>query len=169
MSRERKYRAFTLVEVLLALMIIAMLLGSLGIATHAALSSYDVNEKVSSITQMTRSVLTRMNREVRSCDDLDSTTGQLTITPPDDGSGLTRILYEVQTGTLYCRRTVSGVETSYPLIGPASGVTVNGFYIIREDNLEGNPLSVTVRLDMGVGNRSFAVTSSATLRKNQLI
>jgi len=154
-------------EMLIALSILAMLLASVAAAVQASLSGHAANDRIAEATQTARVIMTRMMREVRTADDIDSTSTQLTITPPDDGSGLTEIKYELADGKLYLHLTVSGQTHSHILIGDGSAVP-DSFFVLREDDLEGNPISITVRLGLAIDGHVFAMTSSASLRKHQL-
>ena len=160
--------AFTLVEVLLTLTILAMLLASVAVAVHASLQSYTANESIASVTQASRVILSRMMREIRTAGDVDSTDTQLTITPPDDGSGLEQIQYEYTDGRLYYRRTVNGVRSDHVLLGDgADQIVISAFSIVREDNAQGIPVSVKVRLVLNRDGANFAVTASAAIRRNR--
>ncbi len=149
-----------------------MLLAAIAIALHASILSYNENDKIASITQTARSILDRMMRDVRTAAAVDSTTTQLTVIPPDDGSGLTQIQYDYVEGTLYYRRTVSGQTTSHVLLGPDDEITINAFTIIREIGIDWQGTSctksITVRLGLTVANQNFALTASAAPRRNQL-
>ena len=147
MPSPKKNRGFTLVEALLSLALLAMLLASVAVAVHASLQSYTANDRIASVTQTSRVILSRMMSEVRSADDVDSSATLLTITPPDDGSGLTQIQYEYTSGGLHYRRTVNGVQSDDILTGDgADEIVISAFSIVREDSGEGVPLSVKVRL-----------------------
>jgi len=160
--------AFTLVEVLLTLAILAMLLASVAIAVHASLQSYTVNESIASVTQASRVILSRMMGEIRTAGDVDSTDTLLTITPPDDGSGLQQIQYEYTGGKLHYRRTVNGIQSDHVLLGDgADGIVISAFSIVPEDSDEGVPLSRKVRLVLKRGGANFAVTASAAIRRNR--
>ena len=168
MPSPRKTRAFTVVEALLALTILAMLLASVAVAVHASMQSYTENERMAAVTQASRVILSRMMREVRTATDVDSTATLLTITPADDGSGLEQIQYQYTGGLLYYRRTVNGVQTTHVLLGDgADDIVISAFSIVREDSGEGVPLSVKARLVLTKGTASFAVTASAAIRRNQ--
>ena len=169
--RQRPHRrAFTLVELLLAMAILAMLLASVGVAIHASLHSYVINDRISSLTQAARIVMARLARETRMAVDVDSTMTRLTITPPDDGMGLQKIEYELVGGELHYRRTVSGVTSDSILLGDGGDgrddIAIETFSVVREE-AEGIPLSVKVRLVMTCGGERFAVTASAVLRRNR--
>ena len=167
MTRQRRRCAFTLMEMLISLSILAMLLASVAAAVQASLSGHAANDRIAAATQTARVIMTRMMRQVRMADDIDSTSTQLTITPPDDGSGLTEIRYELSDGKLYLYRTVSGQTQSYILIGDESTIP-ECFFVLREDDQEGNPISITVRLGLAIDEHTFAMTSSASLRKRHL-
>ena len=167
MLPETPRRAFTLVEVLVSLMILGLLMGGMAVAMNAYLGSYEENEHVATLTHTARFILSRMMGEVRMAADVDSTATQLTITPVD-GSEFQQIQYELADGELWYRRTVSGTREEGVLTGDgADGITVDEFSIVREDSQGGTPLSVKVRLALSRGDESFAVTSSAAIRRNQ--
>ncbi len=166
-ARARK-NGFTLIEVLMAMMIMALIMTSVGAAFRASLASYDANDKFTTATQVARVAIMRITREVRTAADIDSTATTLTITPPNEGAGLTKIVYEADSNALYCRRTVDGTETTYVLVGGEDGTSLETFSVLREDDLEGNPISITIRMEVAAGGESFSATSSATIRKRQL-
>lgn len=168
MPSPKNNRGFTLAEVLLSLAMLAMLLASVAVAIHASLQSYTANDRIASVTQTSRVILSRMMAEVRSADDVDSSDTQLTIWPPVDGSGLQQIQYEYTGGELHYRRTVNGVQSDDILTGDgADEIVIRAFSIVREESGEGVPLSVKVRLVLERGTASFAVTASAAIRRNQ--
>jgi len=168
MARNAQPRAFTLAELLISLAITAMLLTSVAVGVHAYLKSYKDNERIVSLMDTSRLVLSRMMIEVRAAADLDSTATQLTITAIDDGSGLQQIQYEYAGGQLHYRQTVSGQQSDQVLIGDGSDdITIDEFSVLREDNPQGVPLSVRVRLVLARDNESFPLTASAVIRRNQ--
>ena len=144
------------------------LLASVAVGAHAYLKSYRDNERIVSLMDTSRFVLSRMMIEVRAAADLDSTATQLIITPVNDGSGLEQIQYEYTDGQLHYRRTVSGQQTDQVLIGDGSDdIAISDFSVLREDNPQGTPVSVRVRLVLARDNESFALTASAVIRRNQ--
>ena len=168
MSLKTQGRAFTMVELLLSLAITALLLASVAVGTHAFLKSYEDNERMVSLTEASRLVLSRMMIEARAATDVDSTAAQLTITPIDDGSGLQQIQYELTGGQLHYRRTVNGVQTDQILIGDSSDdITISDFSVLREVDPQDVPVSVRVRLALARGTESLSVTASAVIRGNQ--
>jgi len=154
---------------LMALTILAMLIASVGAAFKGSLGSYNENEKIASATQLGRMILSRMMREIRTSADLDSTGSYLDITPEssDDPSDPTRIQYELTGGKLVHTVTIQGSDTQQDLLGGGSDNTsVQTFSVLREDDGD-TPVSVTVRLVLGVDDRTFALTASAAHRSGQ--
>ncbi len=164
-------RGFTIAEMLMALAILAMLLSAVAVAMHASLQNYGENMKIAQLTQTARVVLNRMMSEVRTADAVDSASQRVTIIPPQpDPGNITEIEYELDEGVLYCRRTVSGVQTSLSLIASDDDVQVTGFSIVRETGIDGEGVeytkSVTSQMDLQAGDNSFSVTASACPRRN---
>lgn len=161
-----------MVEMLIALAISAMLLGSVALAFHASLDAVDENQKIASATQNGRVVLNRMMTEARRAVDVECTTNRLRILPPP-GGGLTLTEYEFDTNTrtLWYRQTINGAQTSYAILSPADGVLINGFNVTFAygNDAEGELCTkvLTAWLDLQVGANKFAVTTSMAPRRNQ--
>ena len=172
MTKPVKTRqGFTIVEMLLALAILAVLLSAVAVAMYASLHNYGENTEIAELTQAARVVLNRMMSEVRTADAVDSASQRVTIIPPQPDSGnVTEIEYELDGGVLYCRRTVSGVQTSESLIASDEDVEVTGFTVTRETGINGEEVeytkSVTATLDLKSGDNTFSVTASACPRRN---
>ena len=60
MKRQPHRHGFSLVELLLAMAILAMLLASVGAAIHASMHSYVINDRISSLTQASRIIMARL-------------------------------------------------------------------------------------------------------------
>lgn len=161
---------FTLVEVLIAMVILAMLLAAIALATKAAMHGYTENAKIAEVTQTSRVVLHRIMREIRTADAVTSGPQAVSIIPPENAEGISQIEYELHEGTLYCRRTVAGSEESVELVSSEGSVQVQDFSISRETGIDGEGLSytksVTARMALRVGENTFNVTASACPRRN---
>jgi len=172
LTRDATRGGFGLIELLLSLAIMAMLLAAVSAAIHTSLKSYQENQKIAAVTQSARSILDRMMRDVRTAAAVDSAATELTIIPPDDGSGLEQLKYDFTGGVLYYRRTVSGQTTSHVLLGSGDEVTVSDFTVTREvgQDWQGTPCtkSITASLSLAAGGYTFSVTASAAPRRNQL-
>ena len=165
MHRPRRQHAFTLAELLLDLALTAMLLAAVAVALHASLESYGENEKSAALTQTVRSILARMMGEVRTAADIDCTENTLTI--HQDETGLNRVEYRFNTGTLQYGQTIDGVTNWYPLLDYDDEVSVTDFVVLREETPEGDPVSVTVRLVLAMKDRTFGMTTTAAVRRFQ--
>ncbi|MCK4625801.1 MAG: type II secretion system protein [Phycisphaerae bacterium] len=169
LSKTRQ--GFTIVEMLMALAILAVLLSAVAVAMHAGLHNYGENTEIAELTQTARVVLNRMMSEIRTADAVDSASQRVTIIPPQpDPGNLTEVEYELDGGVLYCRRTVSGVQTSESLIASNEDVEVTGFTVTRETDIDGEEVeytkSATAQLDLKSGDNTFSVTASACPRRN---
>lgn len=170
--RGHHTEAFTLVEVLLSLAILAMLMAAIGSAVYASLDSYEQNEHIASATQATRAVLDRISRDIRTAAAVSAGSTQITIITPA-GSEAQQIDYDWDSGdgVLYYRRKVDGSTTSYPLLGDGD-VTISSFSVTYETGLDWEGISctksVTVLLDIAIDGKTFTMTGSASPRRNQL-
>ena len=170
MVRRAGQGGFTLLEALLGVALLAILLAAVAAAMHAAMLSYNDNDRVAAVTQSARWALSRMMTEVRTADAVDCSSSQLSIIPPDDGSGLQLIQYTCQNGVLSCSRKVNGVTTTYAMLGQADNVAVQAFAVNKETaQRQGQTYtrSVTARLQIAVGNEAISVTASTAPRRNQ--
>ena len=170
---RRNTNAFTLVEMLLALGLAAVLMAAVGAAVHGSLSSYRENQQMAGATQAARSVMDRITRDIRAADAVSVTSFEVTIIPIDDGSGVEGIRYEYdyQTQILTYHRTVDGVTASYPMLG-AGDVELTTFYAMGELGQDWQGVActknVTLRVEFTVDGEITRVTASAAPRRNQL-
>jgi len=160
----------SLVEMMLALAVMAALLAAVAVAMQGVFQAYNENQKIAEVTQVARAVLHRMMKEVRTADGVDSASQRISIIPPANGAGVTAIEYELVSGTLYYRQTVGGVETSEPLIAADGDVQVTAFNVSRQTDLDGEGVSytktLTAELALTVGENPFQVTASVCPRRN---
>lgn len=162
---------FSLVEVLLAITLVALLLLSVGVALQASFDSYRENEKIAAVTQAARSALGRMTREMRNAEALSADSTSVTILPPGGDDSPDQIRYELSDGTLYYRLTEDSTETEYVLLGGSSGVSVTSFDVAHQMGVdsEGTPCvkTVTVKMQLNVDGQSHTVSASVSPRRNQ--
>ncbi|MFB3891860.1 MAG: PilW family protein [Phycisphaerae bacterium] len=171
MNTRAKHTGMTLAEILMAMAIIATLLASVAVAMKASLSSYKANDEMAAVTQTARSILSRMDREIRTAEDVNWSSNTLTILPALDGSGLTQVQYVFQNGVLSYKRTVNGTTTAYPLLDSTDRVSLTSFTASPVSGLNANSqpctVSMTTTLTFRIGDQTFSVTSSAAPRRNQ--
>jgi len=170
---RRLGRGMTVVELLIALALLASLGAAVATATQAFLQAHSENLKLADLAQRGRVILNRLSAETRTATAVSIASNRLTIVPAPNAEGLTQIEYELDQGTLYYRRTVSGTETSYPLVEPTGEVRVGSFQVSWVTATDGEGVqytrSVTVKLTLtdAAGRNSIPTTVTASLRRNQ--
>ncbi len=171
MRRRHTITGFTIVELLVAVAIMAALLASVAVAMHACLVSQRQNVQIAGTVQAARVVLHRMMSEVRTAEAVDSGSQRVSIIPPANAENVTEIEYELTGGTLYLRRTVGGVQMSQALIAYGEDVQVEQFTVSRETDQDDQGVtytkSLTVDLTLRSGSNRFLVVASACPRRNQ--
>ncbi len=171
MKQSRKNSGFTIVELLLAVAIMAMLLASVAIAMQAALASYRENEKIAEVMQVSRAVLNRMTSDIRSAEAIDIGSQRVNIIPPANPESITEIEYELVGGALVHRQTINGSEVTQTFVSSDENLQIQEFSITRETALDGEGLtytkSVTINMTLNSGGNTFRLTASACPRRNQ--
>ena len=178
MANRTRQSGMTLIEVLLAMVICAMLMTAIAVAVHASLMSYVENEKTSTIVQTSRALLNRMMTDVRTAQAVTSTATSLTIIPSGGvNPNITEIEYEFIGGKLLYHVTESGVQTTHILIDdPATQksekVQVTSFSVLREVGKDWQGIdctkSITVRLVLLIDDQSLGLSTTAVPRRNQI-
>lgn len=171
--KPRKHRSgFTLVELLLALTIMAMVMASLALAMHASFTNIQSNDRMAMVSEVARAVLTRMSREIRSAEAIDASDPQRLIILPPAESGVTQIEYYYESGTLYHRQTGASGTTTTPLIYPEEDVSPTSFLLDPQQgtNWNGDPCTVRVDIELTIeiDSQQRTFTVSAGPRRNQL-
>lgn len=172
MRIRRNKSGFTLAEILVSMAITAALLTAVAAALHASINSYQENQKIAAATQTARTVLSRMMRDIRTADAVETTSFSVTIIPPSNPDGLQMIRYESPyDGKLHYYRTVNGDTSEYILIGDEEPISVESFYVSGEKAQDGEGVWYTTRvsaqLRLYVGDNFFFVSASACPRRNQ--
>ena len=162
--------AFTVIEVLLALTILAILLSAVALAMQGGLKCFDESEQIAQLIQTSQVVLNRMMSEVRTAQAVDTDTQRISIIPPENEEGITNIEYEFVDGVLYYRQTINGEQTSQELISSDDVARVVSFTVSRETAIGEDDLiytrSVTATLKLQAGDNQFTITASACPRRN---
>lgn len=173
MNTVRKNTGFTLIEMLVAAAVLAMLLASVAVALHGSLVSYRENEKIAETVQVARVVLNRLISEVRTADavEFDLDLQRVTIIPPVNSEHVTEMEYQLDGGVLYYRRVVMGTQESQAFISSDENVQVESFSVFGETEEDEEEIVyttyVTVELVLRSGSNRFALTASACPRRNQ--
>ncbi|MBS3735013.1 MAG: prepilin-type N-terminal cleavage/methylation domain-containing protein [Phycisphaerae bacterium] len=173
MFRGSGQHGFTLVEVLIALALFALLMAAMGTAVHGALDSHAENTDLASATQGARVALQRICHDIRTAASVDpyAGTGTLRLVPPEDVDAI-QIDYVHDANEqqlLYCVTDGAG-QTDHVLLGGDDGIDVTAFVVdheIADDGEETYIRSTTFALTFEVDGESLTVTASAAPRRNQ--
>lgn len=172
LTRQARQSGFALTEALVAVALMGALLAAVAGAFHGSLQSYDENQDISSLTQTVRSVLRRITRDIRAAAAVNADFNKITIIPPDDGSGLTQIVYEFSYSAQMLTRTetVSGTDSTILLFD--DDVSLMTFYAMAETGKDwqdtDSTKNVTMFLEFEHEDQWHRVTASAAPRRNQL-
>jgi len=176
-TRPIARQGMTLVEVLMALTILALLLTSLATAFHASITNYEDNREISSATQASRAVLNRITDAVRraSAVDLYAGSDRVHIVCPDDSLGRTpqyRFIHEPSQNRLRFQYYLDGTLTEDQiLLGENDNIKVTSFLVTLEQGKDWQGYdcakSVIVKLGFKAGDKPFTMSASASPRRNQ--
>jgi type II secretory pathway pseudopilin PulG len=167
----RMAEGFTIVELLLAMGILAVLLIAVATATQGSMQSYNENTQITQINQAVAVLLQRMTAEVRNCTSATTTAHSLSIMITPDAAGKTEIQYELLNGDLH-RRDIYPAHTDDQVVLPAAGpLRATVFDISRVDQTD--PVthltycqSLTVKMTLKEGVNSASATASVCPRKS---
>lgn len=165
--KKANQSAFTLVELTVAMSVMAMLLVSMGTAINGAMKNYEDNTQAYSLNQSVRIIGERMAREIRSADNAQVFTNQLILDMPGSPD---QILYSLNGGILYYT-SVDGIQqTDSTLLGAEDDFSVQAFTIeMNVRDIEGTDYAILViaKIDILVDEEIRSFTFSASLRKNK--
>ncbi|MCD4823570.1 MAG: prepilin-type N-terminal cleavage/methylation domain-containing protein [Phycisphaerae bacterium] len=165
MTKKHFSRAFTLVEVIIAITITGIILAALATALSGSLTVYDGNNQIAAINQAARVIMDRMGREMRMADNVDCSANLLKIYP--DGPTDPYLQYSLNTDTGVFSYIQDG--TSHELLGSEDDVSVQSFTIDLTQVLEESTLYTTlarIKLVLLIDGQSYSFTTSAVPRKN---
>jgi prepilin-type N-terminal cleavage/methylation domain-containing protein len=172
-----KRGGFTIVELLMSLMLVSVLLTAIAMAMKASMDSYEQNRNISAVSQASRSLAMRMQRELRQAEAVDYTAGasKVVITPPASASGLQEITYTYnsanKTLTQSLRYTDSGKDTTETLFDSSSEVELSGFFVTYKTVLNAQGLSCTQRVIcttyFTIDGQTSPLVFTASPRRNQ--
>lgn len=159
-------RGLTLVEMLLALAIVAMLLAAVAVAVNGSMTSMRENDRNLALAQMVRWTLNQITTDIRTASSVSTTTNSLTVVSPANTQGITQVRYMVSDGE-FCRlRTIAGVEQTQVLLEADGPVTVSSMAVATRVE-DGTIRSVSVTLNLNQAGRDYSFTASASPRRNQ--
>ena len=174
MIARTRQRGFTLVELMIALVLLTLLLTAIAAGTHACLSSYAANTKSTTMTQTVRVLLMRLRREVRGAEavDFEAPANKLVIFPPPSDGGVQKVEYEYDSdaGTFTYSQTIDGDVTSQVVLSRSTAVTMTDFSVdydvVEKEGVDCTQRAV-VTMTVQIDGVSSTVVCSASPRRNQ--
>jgi len=171
MNAIQKRKGITILELLIALAITAMLLTAVAAGIHASFLNLTENDCIRELTQSARWHLSRIAAEIRTADAVDTTGGILAIVPPENTDGITKIEYELADGAFTRYVTIAGDRQPTVLMKASDKTKVDIFQLSQrnktvDDQLVTECVTILLRLSNG-DNRTFRATISAAPRRNQ--
>lgn len=164
MYRTRTFRTgFTIVEMLLALMIAAMLMTALAAAFNASMVSYKINEDAFKVTNAIRQALTRITMELRTANAVavSEPAYQCSIITADNSDVTYK--YDDTDNTLYLITNDSISDDDYIL---ATGVTAMTFTRTADPGDPGIIRNVQISMTVSADDFTKTISTAAVLRKN---
>jgi len=153
----RKFKkAFTVVELLVALAITAMLLAAVAVAFNASVINYQENEKMYKTMNNARQAMLRMTTQLRTadCNSVSTTSTECTLT----AAGGQNITYRYNNGEKKLYLVTN--DGDYVLCDNVTEMTFT--QTLDGSNVESVQISMTVE----ISNVSQTVSSAAVIRKN---
>jgi len=150
--------AFTIVELLIALAITAMLLAAVAVAFNASVINYTENEKIYKAINGARQALFRITSQLRTATYVvpnATATNECTLTTAD-GEGLT---YRYDDPNLYLVTT--GDPTNYKLCENVEEMTFT-----KDIDVEGKVRSVQIEMTVSAGGLTKKLAAAAVIRRN---
>jgi len=164
LARKNKSRAFTLIEVLLAMTIISIIMVAMAAAIQGGLNSYQYNSSSSNVNQMARALMSRMTGQIRTAMDVQLMGGQngVSITVPVPYSTDTEVVsYYLSGGQFICETD----GTPIVVLDSDDEIRVQDFEVLLlKDSDTGNTLQATLSIVLYMDGNVRTIKSSSTLR-----
>jgi len=176
--KNQNKTGFTLIEVMMSLVILAMLMTAVAFAFDASVTNYQANKGIYETVNRARQALLRITNDLRSAQAValigggDPDNAQVSLVT-NTGTDIT-YRYDSDTGTLYYDDNASG--SSYVLCNHVTGATFNRTeHEIERDNGAGGVETITAIRDVRIvltltddtGKVSQTLAAATLVRKNQ--
>jgi len=121
---QRGRRGFTLVELLCATVVMAIVMAATSIAVNTATQTYTGNQDQASVNQVARVLMDHIAREIRSTEDVNLYSNGIGLIYPTGGT-VSEATYYTSSNQLYLLRTPSeGSTTNSVLLGSDQGFVI---------------------------------------------
>lgn len=165
MKHIKNKKAFTLVELMIALIITGLLMAAVATAFHASLTNYNANQDIYKASNDLRQSLLRMTTQLRTATAVNSTTSNDRCTLiTSTGSDIT-FQYVPNDAKIYLITNDDASDADYTLCENVTAATFNKTTDIDELGATYvKTVDISITVSEGSGERTLS--SAATLRKN---
>ena len=169
---KRKASGLTIVELLVAVTLTAILITSIAVAMHASLENYSVNKRLANGTHISRRVLNNIAETIRTADAVQFADGEAVLEVDPPGASISSIKYELVNNKLVYSETIDGTTTSSDLIGGSSDdVIVTSFEVTKVIGKDSDDVDCTstviIKLSLTIDGQVVNMRASASPRRNQ--
>jgi prepilin-type N-terminal cleavage/methylation domain-containing protein len=174
MRITRKQTGFTIVEILLSLVILAMVMTAMAVALDASVINFQTNENISRTTNAARAALLRMTTELRTAaavatigvgsgfDPADLSQCSLTAVDPDGSTRNIAYRFSAADHTLY----LDSGGNSYPLCKNVTAATFNRAIVPLSNPVAVRNVRIVMTLTDDHGNNPRTFAAAAVVRRN---
>jgi prepilin-type N-terminal cleavage/methylation domain-containing protein len=169
-----KQNGFTIIEMLLSLVILAMLMTAMAVAFDASVTNFQANENISKTTNAARAALLRMTTELRTAqavatigvgsgfDPADLSRCSLTAVNPDGSTRNIAYRFSAVDRVLY----MDSGGKSYPLCKNVTAATFNRAIVPASSPVAVRNVRIVMTLTDDKGNNSQTFAAAAVVRRN---
>ncbi|NBB94183.1 MAG: prepilin-type N-terminal cleavage/methylation domain-containing protein [Planctomycetes bacterium] len=172
MLRISTSKGFTLVELIVAIVIMAMVVTALATALSSSLLAYEQVNDIADINQAARAIIERMCREIRTAQTVTtSDSGGVVTLSLDYGTGASpeTITYTIDTNSGAMTYDQSGGAPLYTLVGDTGDdmTMSDADFGVEYRTIDGTsrPTLVTIHLVFNIGDQDYPFGASACLRR----
>ena len=155
---------FTIVELLIALAISAILLASIAVAINASAINYNENEKMFKTINSARQALFRMTTQIRTADAVDPNAAPNTCSMiTADGDDIT-YLYNNGDNKLYLITNDDTTDSDYVLCENVTAMNITKNTVLEDAIIKVKSVQISITVQSGDTQRTIA--SAAVVRRN---
>lgn len=162
--RHKNRRGFTIVEVLIALAITAMLLTAVATAFNASIINYRENESIFKAINSARQALFRITSQLRTATAVDPNSPSNECTMITAGGDDITYRYDSTSGNLLLITNDDGSDDDYVLCEHVDSMTFTRQTIV--DGMVTKVKSVQIAINVAVGGVERRVAAAAVVRRN---
>ena len=164
MQNTRYNAGFTVVELLIALAIAAMLLAAVAVAFNASIINFRENEEIFRTVNSTRQALFRITTQLRTADAVDpnAPANECNLITAD-GADIT-YRYDAGDGKLYLVTNDDPSDQDYVLCDNVTAMTFAKDAVVEDEQIKVK--KVQISMTVASGNLQRTVSTAAVIRRN---